>query len=99
MFNPTKDDILKSIDLLVTQVGNGYHLDIEDITIVDTPAFPDEDKMTHHDITVNGKSYILDWTHDDNGRGWVSITETCDDSSEHDEEMHNHESYDFQEVA
>lgn len=34
--------------------------------------------VTTHDIEANGTTYILEWTHDDDGNGYIAITETCD---------------------
>ena len=31
MFFPTKEDILKAADTILTQVGNGYHVSKEDL--------------------------------------------------------------------
>lgn len=36
--------------------------------------------VTAHDIEANGKKYILEWTHDDDRKGHISITECCDDT-------------------
>lgn len=57
-----------------------------------------EDRITTHDIEANGKTYIMEWHHSVNGEGYIAITETCDDPSNEDLEMHDHETYDFKEV-
>lgn len=31
MYNPTKNDILKAVDVIITQVGNGYYVSREDL--------------------------------------------------------------------
>jgi tRNA U54 and U55 pseudouridine synthase Pus10 len=49
--------------------------------------------VTTHDIEADGKKYILEWVHGDNGR--IAITE-C---SEEPDEIEMLEAYDFDEVT
>lgn len=55
-------------------------------------------KISVHDIEFEGTNYILEWTHSDDGEGYIAITEACDDP-EDDEAEHMHETYDFEEVT
>ena len=53
--------------------------------------------VTTHDIEANGKTYILQWDHSEEGDGYITITQTCDAPDE--EDGHDfHETYDFEEV-
>lgn len=61
-----------------------------------TDAYLTDLPVTLHDITANGKTFILEWTHTvEGGDGHIAITETCSDPF--DEEEHDHETHDFKE--
>lgn len=53
--------------------------------------------VTIHDIEANGKTYILEWVHNDDKPDLISITETFDGETE--DVDFEHEIYDFEEVV
>jgi len=60
--------------------------------------------VTTHDIEANGTKYILEWTHSEDGKGHIAITETCSNPEGEEDDPNDcgddfHETYDFEEVA